>query len=326
VRAPTGGHVLPVQIEIYEVRCHKQGAEMAYVRVEAATSHGSTAMPRIHLSVPEPSEPSRPEYASSEGLRALLWRLHDAGSGAWRDDSEAEELMQFVTDRYAALARKHHLEPADAAWAAFEAMLNESTRTAADPWAVVTVAVMKTLAAEERANGLLTSTERARRKEVSAFHDAERFSDRENDLAEYYPSLQTSGGFDDELEPTDEGVAHQAMEGLVTLLVVLGWPADLARFGVEYVCSRLIDVGDRHRTYDILRRDQSALVLLDLSHETWIGLLRLILGHPTNPRPLARFGALARLLIGDTLTDLLDDDNLVEAVALTQPAPQGGPS
>lgn len=65
-----------------------------------------------------PQEPSGPAFADSEGLRAVLMRLHDAGPGAWRYDPEAAELMRFTADRYAALARKYDQEPADAAVAA----------------------------------------------------------------------------------------------------------------------------------------------------------------------------------------------------------------
>lgn len=125
--------------------------------------------------VPQSPE-SEPAFASSEGLRVLLTRLHQAGPGAWRKDPDAAALMVFTANRYAALARKYELEPADAAVAAFEAMLNDSTRTANDPWAVVTVAVRVTLIAEHRAQGLLTSTDRARRPQYSMFHDADRKS------------------------------------------------------------------------------------------------------------------------------------------------------
>ena len=36
---------------------------------------------------------TQPAFATSEGLRVLLVRLHDAGPGAWRTDPEAAALM-----------------------------------------------------------------------------------------------------------------------------------------------------------------------------------------------------------------------------------------
>lgn len=280
--------------------------------------------------MPHRAHPSRvsaePAFAGPEGLRATLTRLHEAGPGAWRHDAEATELMRFAADRYGALAYKYGLEPADAAAAAFEAMLNESTRTADDPWAVVTVAVRITLIAENRAQGLLTSTERARRPQYSAFHDAERFSDRENELTDYHPALRVSPNVDDDPTPLDDGQptdAGSVVDDTVTLLTVLGWPVEAARTGVEYVTARLSDIGDRAGAYETLRRDKSARALLDLPHEAWIGLLRIVLGHPTAASMNGRRGVLVRLLIGDTLCDLLGDDELVLAVATANPGGGG---
>ena len=121
-------------------------------------------------------------------------RLAAQDHGAWRHDAEAAALMGHVVRRYAKLARKHGLDPWDAAAAAFDAMRSSAVRNAEDPWAVVTRAVQVTLIAEERANGLLCSVYQARRPEFSSFHDPERFSDRENPLSDYHPAL--AGGAD----------------------------------------------------------------------------------------------------------------------------------
>ena len=61
--------------------------------------------------------------------------------------------MQFTIRKYRSLARTHHCEPEDSAYAAFEAMRTLRVRTADDPWAVVTTAVKVSLIAEERADG-----------------------------------------------------------------------------------------------------------------------------------------------------------------------------
>ena len=80
-------------------------------------------------------------YTTSAGLRALLARLHAAGPGAWARDPVAGELMQYAAQKYAALARKHSLDPWEAASAAFDVMRTRSAREAIDPWGVVTHAV-----------------------------------------------------------------------------------------------------------------------------------------------------------------------------------------
>lgn len=91
-------------------------------------------------------------------LRGLLCRLAADGADAWRHDPEAAELMTYAMEKYAALARKHHLEPDDGAYAALTVLRTLAVRTADDPWSVVTRAVQISLIAEERANGLLCSS------------------------------------------------------------------------------------------------------------------------------------------------------------------------
>lgn len=102
-------------------------------------------------------------FENSERLRELLTRLNDDGPDAWRTDAEAAALMQHAAQKYAALARKHGLDPWEAATAAFEAMRTAAVRRADDPWAVITRAVQITCIAENRANGLLCSVHQARR-------------------------------------------------------------------------------------------------------------------------------------------------------------------
>lgn len=256
------------------------------------------------------------DFEDSEGLRALLQRLHTAGAGAWRHDPEAAALMRFTTRRYARLAVKYEQTPEDAAVAAFEAMLNESTRTAADPWAVVTWAVRITLIAEHRANGLLTSSARARRPEYSVFHDAERFSDRDIELTDFHPAFHVPAPDHHSATPTRTG---QATGEAAELLRLLGWDATTVTTALDYICKRLPSFGDRASAYDSLRRDKTARVLLDLPHDAWIGLLRVVLGHPTATSAPARRGVLARLLIGETLTDLLTDRRLVHLAVISRP-------
>jgi len=257
-------------------------------------------------------------FRDSEGLRTLLARLQADGGARWRTDPEASELMQFTARRYAGLARKHRLDPWEAAAAAYDAMRAPSTLRADDPWAMVTRAVQVTCIAEERAQGLLCSVHQARRPKVSAFHDAERFSDREHALTDYHPAFSTTA------VPTEEAPrveVQAAVEDAIMMFTLLDWPADRARCGVEYICARLADAPSRASAYESLRRDYAARALLDLPQRAWMAMLRTLLGsgNPLQAHTAAGRGILLRLLIGEPLRVLLRDDDLVSDIAVNAP-------
>lgn len=269
----------------------------------------------------------RDRFEDSEALRALLDRLHRAGGGAWQSDPDAAALMEHAANKYAALARRHGLDPWEAASAAFEAMRGAATRRAEDPWAVVTRAVQVSCIAEERGNGLLCSVHQARRPRYSAFHDAERFSDRENPLTEYHPALCFDPFADTDHEDEEPPVRHRAMnvtaavEDTIAFLTWVGWDSSMARAAVEYITGRLAESVSRASAFEVLRRDKQACALLDLPGTSWTALLRVVLGHPDQPvaRTDAGRGILVRLLIGQPLRALLTDDDLVIAAGLAAP-------
>ncbi len=64
-----------------------------------------TAVPSTPRPIPED------RFLNSESLRCLLCQLHEAGNRAWAHHPDAADLMQFVHDKYAALARRHELDP-----------------------------------------------------------------------------------------------------------------------------------------------------------------------------------------------------------------------
>ncbi|MCH6470780.1 hypothetical protein [Sinomonas terrae] len=268
-------------------------------------------------------------FEDSEGLRALLTRLHDAGRGAWREDPEAAALMRHAAEKYAALARKHGLDPWEAATAAFEAMRNPSVRRAQDPWAVITHAVRITCLAEERGQGLLCSVTRARRPQYSGFHDAQRFSDRESPLTDYHPAFCTSFGDEaDQATPSNAGEAstriRSAVEDAIVFFALLGWPPATARTGIEYICTRLAEAPSRASAFEALHRDFHARALLDIPGRSWLAMLRTVLGNPDADlaHTAAGRGILLRLLVGEPLGGLLADDALLAEVVLC--APSGG--
>lgn len=268
----------------------------------------------------------RPAFATAEGLRSTLCRLHDAGPNAWQHDAEAEQLMAYTIRKYRPLARTHHCEPEDSAVAAFEAMRSRAVRQAADPWAVVTRAVQVSLIAEERANGLLCSSGRARRMVHTGEHDARRFSDSDADLLEFHPAFRAGPvrvpvGHAPSSRAAEPTGAFEACDVATSLFVALGWPANTAHAAIEYVAARLIESGSRSAAHAMLRRDHSARALLDLERRAWSTLIRLLIGnpHPDMAHTSAGRGILLRLLIGHPLSELLADDALVLEISRSAP-------
>ena len=269
---------------------------------------------------PSTPHPDRADFRTSEGLRALLEHLAEHG---WRNNPQAKELLEVAAERFAPLARKHGLDVWEAASAAFDVMRTPAARKAADPWAVVTHAVRITCIYEERAQGLLCSVHQARRAHISAHHDPERFSDRETPLYEYHPAFQlTDPHHHDQQADVDVDAGVQAAVADATrLFVLLGWPEASARAGVDHVTNALARIGSRRGTYEALRRDKHARALLDLPAPAWTCLLRVLLGHPepAYATTTAGRGILLRLLLGETLADLLGDDALVASIVRATP-------
>lgn len=267
------------------------------------------------------------DFTTSEGLRALLNRLHDAGPGAWAHDPVAAELMAYASEKYAPLASKHGLDPWEAA-AAFDVMRTRAARSAVDPWGVITHAVRITCIFEERAQGLLCSVHQARRPHIPAFHDPERFSDRENPLTDYHPAFRTIDSIttpdDSPIREADigaSGLAMSAAEDAIAFLALLGWEPETARAGVEHVCGALMRSGSRATAFETLRRDKQARVFLDIPRTSWHALLRALLGNPDADHATTNTGRgiLLRLLVGESIPLLLRYDDLVLSLSLAAP-------
>ncbi|MFD4323594.1 hypothetical protein ACFWQC_03100 [Nocardioides sp. NPDC058538] len=267
------------------------------------------------------------DFTTSSGLRMLLTELHYAGEGAWRQDPDAAALLEYAADKYASLAHKHGLTPQDAAYAAFTVLRTDAVRAAYDPWAATTRAVQISLIYEERANGLLCSNQSARRREVSTHHDAERFGDHEISVLDYHPAFQVPAEVDQRDEPamdTREPIitTDEAFEMTTQLFTALGWPMHVTQHAISYVSSRLMDSGNRVTAHETLRKDLPALQILDLPQPTWSTLLTTVLGnpHPDYEHTSYGHGIWWRLLLGETLTNLLAEDDLVRAITATTPS------
>ncbi len=277
---------------------------------------------------------SATDFATAEGLRLLLVRLHYSGPGTWKDDDEAAELLTFASHKYGALARKHGLEPEDAAVAAFEAMRTRAVRAAADPWAVITRAVQVTPIYDSRAEGLLCSTHQARRSIVSANHDAERFSDRDTDLAAFHPAFHIQAEQDvrdwDEIETdadSDEEPTNAWMAAgyAVQIMTELGWPPVAAHGCIEYVCASLIRNRSREGAFESLRRDHQVEAFLDLDHDAWMTVLRAVLGNQQADflHTSVGRGVLLLLMMGYLPSEIATDVGLSQAIESTAPTREG---
>jgi hypothetical protein len=282
--------------------------------------HAGSMPVNPHRASPSPAvRPAgfQPPFASAAGLRALLERLHATGPGAWREDPEASALLAYTIERYAPLARSWHRDPGEAGTAAFLAMRNDGVRRAADPWAVLTRAVQISLSAESHAERHLTSTARARREQ----HEQREMPLRTGELVETL-TAETVGAVDEGAE------AEPVIAETVLLFRLLGWPETVAGAVVEYIAARLADAGSITAAYETLRRDTAIRAQLDIERATWTGLLGVLLGGRPQPGRPTRKGVLTRLLLGESVRDLLDDNQLVRAVLACHPdresLPAGG--
>jgi hypothetical protein len=280
-----------------------------------------------------PAQRDRPRgFASPEGLRQLLYRLHDAGPDAWATDPEAEALLEYCAHRFGALARRYRQTPHDAAVAAFEVLRAAATARAVDPWAVVTRAVELTMQADERADALLCSTGKARRLMSGGLHDVVRFGERDDGDHSWTDRFDTVAGVgrrppdDSSTRPSSvNGVTPAevpvAVANIVELLVALGWPRPVARNGMDYICSRLTEAGNPATAFEYLRRDLTPLSLLDIPHRSWTALCRIVLGPDDDLGHVT--GLLRRVLSGDPISTLLTDQRLVSQIVRSSP-PGGG--
>lgn len=193
----------------------------------------------------ESSTRDRGDVLTGEELRDLLCRLHEQGSGAWNHDPAVPSLMEYVCEKYAALAARYGLDPWEAASAAFDVMRTRAAREARDPWAVVTHAVRITCIYEERAQGLLCSVHQARRPRFTGLHDPERFSARAFPLADDHPAFSTDMAADEDSvgHENTKLLVQSVIEHTIELVMLLGWPSDAARHSVERVCDCLEDAG-----------------------------------------------------------------------------------
>lgn len=258
-----------------------------------------------------------PAFATSGGLRRLLNRLHESGDDAWRDDTDAADLLLFTMAKYGPLARRHHLTPADVAPVALVCLRTRAVREARDPWAAVTRAIQRALIAEERGNGLLCSPAHARRASPVMHHDAIRVGDRPLACAARPSDTDVAGAARDRVD--------HAVATVVEVFVACGWDRDIASFGIETIVCRCTDARSAHTAYECLRRDPTTRNRLGITQRAWLAMLRAVLGDPLPHRaPVRTGGALRGACLGLAAQDLLNRDGLAGSLIATAPAPRAG--
>lgn len=258
------------------------------------------------------TENLRPAFASGEGLRTLLLRLRIGGTEIWSRDPEARELLTYITRRYERLCRKWGRDPGEGAAAAFVAMQDDYLLGADDPWAVLTVTVRAAMIAENQAERLLISPDRAQKENVTDFAKPVRAGEHE----EYLYSIVVPEASDAE---TASPLLSVVQATAARLLHTLGWELDVSLAAVEYVLARLMTALDADRAYQYLRRDTSGPAQLDIPAASWRTLVRILVGTPGSPGLPGRRGMIARIVLDlergltprAVIEELLKDDRLI---------------
>jgi hypothetical protein len=265
------------------------------------------------------SRPFRPEelpnFADSETLREVVASL--TATDTWARSPVARELMLFTMRKYAPVAKGWHRDPADAAYAAFLAFRAPTTLAANDPWAVVTQAVRLSIAAEAHADRLMTSSEKARRPTKRPPSEPIRAGGYDELLYDIRPRNMSSDS-----DGNNDGT-ERVIRSACVFLVINGWPVRTVQLAVEYICSRITSLSSHDSAMDVLTADTAMAYRLGYSNAMWETLLRLLIGVKSGRRRDGRIGILGRLVLGETVADLLQDEDfadLARKAVLARPA------
>lgn len=243
---------------------------------------------------------------SPEGLRTILIVLDRLGPNAWGTLPAAVALLEHAQRRFAPVASSWSRPVEDATYAAFLAMRGRSAWTANDPWAVVTRAVELSMQAEAYGERLLISPDKARRRHQRPAMPPVRAGDYEEFLYDVVGNDAASIATDD----ADNSGSGPTITTAAALLTVAGWREANALWACEYVASRMVDMGSQESAIDVLRRDP-ARMRVGLNRAEWAHLLTLLIGSKPRTGKPGGMGVFARILVGETLPELLADSDLV---------------
>lgn len=249
--------------------------------------------------------PVQTDFTTPEGLRALIVDLTERE--AWATSPVAAQLMVYATQKYAPIAKAWHLDPADAAVEAFIAMRTSSTVKADDPWAVVTRAVARSIPALAMADRHLISQDAGRRPERRPIAEPVRAGHYEEFFYDVHPHATPLYGSAPSRE--EDGVDRVIRTSSV-FLVLTGWDARPVEQAVDYIAYRVTGLSSHGSAIDVVSAELTVASRLGYTVQQWRHLVRLVMGTKSK-RKETRFGLFARALLGDTVADLLGDDELV---------------
>lgn len=242
------------------------------------------------------------DFTTPEGLRQVIRELTD--HQAWATSPVAAELMAYAAEKYAPIGRTWHRSPQDAATEAFFAMRTPSTLKARDPWAVVTKAVALSIPAETVAERGLLSQDAARRSEERPASEPVRAGEYAEYLFDVHPHADTPSG--------GESAVDRVVRATSVFLILTGWPARPVEQAVDYLTYRVCGLRSREAAIETAGGDVHIAHRLGLGRETWRGLVKLMVGHAAR-RSEPELGLFARILLGDTVPELLADTRLVNS-------------
>ena len=90
---------------------------------------------------------------------------------------------------------------------------------------------------------------------------------------------------------------------------------------MDYIAHRIASLSSGGSAVEIVSKDLSIAVRFGYRREEWVELVRLLVGIPAGRRRVGRYGLLARVLLGDDVTDLLSDTALVDVARRMAPVP-----
>lgn len=253
------------------------------------------------------------DFTTPEGLRTLLIDLN--ARNAWATDPVAAELMVYATAKYLPIAKAWRRDPGDTAYEAFLAMRKSTTVRADDPWAVITRAVSLGIAADTHADRYMTSQDKARRPSKRPTEEPVRAGEYEEYLYDVHPHSPEAHA------QGDDSVVDRVIRTACVFLVATGWPAKPVEQAVDYIAHRIAGLSSHDSAVDVVTADLHMAVRLGYQAQTWRDLVRLVAGAKTRGNADRQLGLFARALLGDDVSDLLEDPDLVASSRRTAPAP-----
>lgn len=242
------------------------------------------------------------DFTTGDGLRQVIEEL--TVYEAWSTSPVAAELMVYATTKYTPVANAWHRDPSDAAVEAFFAMRTPTTRRARDPWAVVTRSVALSIAAETMGERFLTSQDTARRPKKRPETDPVRAGHYEGYLYDILPPQPSS--------PGGEAGVDRVVRTAAAFLVSTGWAPRSVEQALDFIAYRITGLSSREAAAETVTGDLHIATRLGYDREKWAALVQLTVGK-TPRRAETEMGLFARVLLGDTIGDLLADTRLVAA-------------